>query len=271
MTARDLDLAIEWAAREGWNPGLDDAVPFAATDPDGLLIGVLGDEPVSCISVVRYPAGFAFLGFYIVKPECRGQGHGIATWRAGLEHGRGCNIGLDGVVVQQENYRRSGFTLAHRNIRYCGTVTAVADDDGTVVPLAAVPREALLAYDRQLFPAERTAFLAAWSQAPRRGLAVVRERRLSGYGVVRPCRVGSKIGPLFADTAKDADLLLCSLAALAPATPHYLDLPEPNAAARSLAERHGLAPVFETARMYTGADPRLPLDRIYGITTLELG
>jgi hypothetical protein len=42
-------------------------------------------------------------------------------------------------------------------------------------------------------------------------------------------------------------------------------------AARALFERYGLKPVFETARMYRGPVPVLPLDRIYGITTFELG
>ena len=32
-----------------------------------------------------------------------------------------------------------------------------------------------------------------------------------------------------------------------------------------------LAPVFETARMYTGAVPRLRLERVFGVTTFELG
>jgi len=29
--------------------------------------------------------------------------------------------------------------------------------------------------------------------------------------------------------------------------------------------------VFETARMYTGAAPQLPLRRLFGVTTFELG
>jgi phosphoglycolate phosphatase-like HAD superfamily hydrolase len=48
-------------------------------------------------------------------------------------------------------------------------------------------------------------------------------------------------------------------------------VPEPNAAAVALAERHGLQPVFETARMYRGPAPSEPLTRIYGVTTFELG
>ena len=42
-------------------------------------------------------------------------------------------------------------------------------------------------------------------------------------------------------------------------------------AARLLVERHGMTPVFETARMYTGTAPTLPLERIFGVTSFELG
>ena len=51
----------------------------------------------------------------------------------------------------------------------------------------------------------------------------------------------------------------------------FLDVPEPNGEGRALAEAMGLSPVFETARMYRGAAPDLPLSRIFGITTFELG
>ena len=40
---------------------------------------------------------------------------------------------------------------------------------------------------------------------------------------------------------------------------------------RALAARHGLQPVLETARMCAGGALALPLQRIYGITSLELG
>src|SRR5690606_35581090 len=84
-TRGDVDRAVECASREGWNRGLDDAAAFRAADPEGFLVGRIGDEPVSWSSVVGYPGGFGFLGFYIVVPERRGRGHGVATWRAGLQ------------------------------------------------------------------------------------------------------------------------------------------------------------------------------------------
>ncbi len=111
---------LAWAAAEGWNPGIDDASAFRRADPGGFLIGWLGDEPVASISLVRYDASFAFLGLYIVRPERRGQGHGLAMWRAALALAGERTIGLDGVVARQADYARSGFRLVRRNIRYEG-------------------------------------------------------------------------------------------------------------------------------------------------------
>ena len=48
-------------------------------------------------------------------------------------------------------------------------------------------------------------------------------------------------------------------------------MPEPNAAAAPLAERYGMKPSFETARMYTGPVRDLVLPTVYGITSFELG
>lgn len=116
----EFQTAIDWAAAESWNPVHDDLAAFHAADPDGFLMGFLDDDPVSSISVVRYRDAYGFLGFYIVHPDHRGTGAGIATWRAGMNHLSGRCVGLDGVVDQQGNYRKSGFVLAGRNVRYTG-------------------------------------------------------------------------------------------------------------------------------------------------------
>lgn len=271
-TPEDLDLMVGWAAQEGWNPGLHDAEAFLAADPGGFLVGRLGDEPVSCISVVRYGEGFGFLGFYIVVPDRRGQGHGIATWRAGLELLGERVVGLDGVVEQQPAYRRSGFVLEHRNVRYGGAVTGEPVDDPRLRHVTSDLLDAVLVYDTAFFAGDRSDFLRAWLDPSRRtALALLEDGRVRGYGVVRRCLEGAKIGPLFADSEEGADLLFRGLVAGLEDGPVFLDCPEPVAAAVALATRHGLEPVFETARMYRGPIPELPWDRTYGITTFELG
>ena len=120
MRREEMDLAIEWAAAEGWNPGLNDAGLFFDTDPQGFFIGELDGEPVASLSGVAYGAGFGFMGLYIVRPQFRGRGFGLQLWHQVMSYLGARNIGLDGVVEQQPNYMKSGFTLAHRNVRYEG-------------------------------------------------------------------------------------------------------------------------------------------------------
>ncbi|BBK34258.1 N-acetyltransferase GCN5 [Allostella humosa] len=271
MSPADLDRAIDWAADEGWNPGLADALAFRAADPTGFLVARLDGQPAASISVVRYAGDFGFLGFYIAAPGFRGQGHGLALWRAGMGYLSGAVVGLDGVPAQQANYARSGFVLACRNIRFGGVATAGRIESG-LLPLGEVPLDRLLAYDRRFFPAARRAFLAVWAGLPHsHGYAALRDGSLSGYGVVRRCRIGWKIGPLFADDADTAESLFRALAAQAGEGPVFFDVPENNPDAVALAERHGLAACFETARMYRGPAPLVDLAGTYGVTTFELG
>jgi ribosomal protein S18 acetylase RimI-like enzyme len=270
MSRAEFDGAVEWAAGEGWNPGLTDADAFYAADPGGFFAGVLDGEMVASISLVAYDARFSFLGFYIVQPAHRGKGLGLTLWREALARHGTKLIGLDGVVAQQENYKKSGFQLAYRNIRYGGVVAG--KPSARLIAADRVPFEQLLAYDREFFPAPRPAFLGHWIR-PRRGaaLAAVAGGKLSGLGVIRACREGFKIGPLYAETERIAEELFLALAAAASGATVYLDVPAPNAAAVALAERHGMKPVFETARMYTGMPPDLPLPKLFGVTSFELG
>jgi hypothetical protein len=271
MNGRDIALAGDWAAAEGWNPGLQDAACFAAVDPDGFHIGELGGAAASTISVVNYDDRFAFLGFYIVRPDLRGRGHGLRTWQAAIVHAGSRTIGLDGVVTQQDNYRKSDFVLAHRNIRF-GGVPAVPPAPQGVVDLRDIPFAAIAADDATIFPAPRPSFLRAWIGAPGHlGRALVRDGRLAGWGVIRPCRSGHKIGPLVADDRAGAEAVLAGLVAGAGGGELFLDVVEPNPEAVALATACGLTPVFETARMYTGPIRPVALSRVFAITTFEIG
>nr|WP_245637007.1 GNAT family N-acetyltransferase [Azospirillum thiophilum] len=274
MSRAELDLAVDWAREEGWNPGLQDAGAFHAADPAGFLTGLLDGRPVASLSVVRYPGKFGFLGFYIVRPEVRGRGYGWHLWQAGLRHLKGCTVGLDGVVAQQENYRKSGFAPAHRNIRFGGRLPDGGGEAASVAVVDArtIPFDRLMALDAGLFPAPRPGFLANWIALPgATALAAVEDGRLRGFGVVRPCHQGWKIGPLYADGGAVARDLLLALGRAAGEGPLFLDVPEPNGAAVRLAGELGLSPQFETARMYRGPAPAVDLARLFGITSFELG
>ena len=89
--------------------------------------------------------------------------------------------------------------------------------------------------------------------------------------MIRRCRKGNKIGPLVADDRDAAEAVLAALLTSAGSGEIFLDVPSVNRDAMALAQNLGLAPVFETARMYTGPNPPLLMERVFGVTTLELG
>jgi ribosomal protein S18 acetylase RimI-like enzyme len=281
MTRPEVDELVRWAAQEGWNPGLHDAGLLWATDPDAFIAADLEGELIGGGAITSYGGEFGFMGFFIVRPEFRGRGLGNTLWHARRERllarlRPGASIGMDGVFAMQDYYAKGGFVFSHRDIRYRAEIpnhraTPTVESD-EIVSLAEVPDDQVLGYDRNCFPAPRPTFLKGWiSQPDALALGCRRGGNLSGYGVIRRCGEGCKIGPLFADDAQAAEMLYAHLASFAAGGPLFLDAPENNPDAIALARRHGMVEVFGCARMYLGPHPDLAHQRIFGVTTFELG
>lgn len=273
MTRAEAETAADWARGEGWNPGLADLDAFLATDREGFLAGVLDGRMIASISAVRYGPEYGFIGFYIVDRPWRGQGYGIRLWRAGMERlaGVAC-VGLDGVLAEEPNYRKSGFVGAYRNRRYGGKPPDASSTSAGLVDAGSLPIGDLAAFDRAMFPAERRDFLAAWISLPgHRALAVLADGRIAGFGVARPCIEGFKLGPLYAANRAIAARLIAGLCEGMGKGPAFLDVPKVNREAVALAEGLGWSVSFETARMYRGPAPRVDTARLYGVTSFELG
>ncbi len=272
MRQSDLDVAIQWASSEGWNPGLNDAETFYHADPSGFFAGFVSGVPVASISSVAYDSSFGFLGLYIVKPEYRGRGFGIKIWERALDYLGDRNIGLDGVIARQKDYEKYGFKFAYRNLRFAGSFTCPTRSKN-LVDLKNLETSKIAEYDVQMFPTRRDNFISRWvKQKGSKALGHLANGKLVGYGVLRPCRIGFKVGPLFADSREIAQELLSGLASHAGKDRIFIDVPEPNKQALDLVKGNMMMEkIFETARMYNKSIPDLPLDRIYGVTTLELG
>ncbi|MCI0705556.1 MAG: hypothetical protein L0241_31235 [Planctomycetia bacterium] len=124
-----------------------------------------------------------------------------------------------------------------------------------------------------MFPATREVFLRSWITQPESAaLGVVREGKLAGIGVARRAVEGFKIGPLFANDIEVAETLLLGLAKEV-GGPVVIDVPETSAhpSAEILVRKHGLTEIFRCARMYTRGVPKTAREKVFGITSLELG
>jgi hypothetical protein len=273
MNRSELDIAIDWAEAEGWNPGIHDADCFYAADPNGFLIGLLNNKPAAIVSAVKYGDSYGFMGFYIVKPEFRNRNYAVRLWDAGLRYlGKRC-IGLDSVRPDLVSHQKPEFKPVCTNYRF----KWIKDQQWTPAPelvkLSQVPFPILAAYDREVFGFSRDFFLKCWISRPGTiALGFMKDDKLYGYGVIRECREGFKIGPLFADTSEFAGTLFEGLTTeVKTGSQIYLDTPERNGEAVRLAQRHGMTEVFRTTRMYNGREPIFPLQKWFGITSFELG
>ncbi|MFD5732808.1 GNAT family N-acetyltransferase [Streptomyces sioyaensis] len=272
-TLDDWHQVAQWAADEEWNPGRGDTACFHPIDPAGFFVGRRAGRTVSAVSVVNYSDAYAFLGYYLVHPDHRGQGLGLATWRAAVPHAGARTVGLDAVPAQQHTYERAGFTPAYETVRYGGRPTGPGTPPLEAVPVTGAHLDAVADYDRRCFPADRRGFVTRWLSAPGHTARVfLRDGAVAGYGVIRPARTGHRIGPLFADTTEVAEALFDALAAtVGPAAEVFLDIPGPRHAAHTLATARGLTPQSHTVRMYTGPLPPADQERTFAVTSLELG
>lgn len=271
-----LKTLVNWAAQEGWNPGPRDAEVFFATDPEGFYGYFDHDEMIAGGSIVSYQKAFGFMGFFIVKPEYRSSGIGHKLWYQRRDTllsrlNPGAAIGMDGVVAMQPFYKKGGFEIAFRDERHEKTGTAFVIEDH-ITPITDEDFEAIMVYDLQCFGFERSRFMKSWLKLPEsKTFKFIENGRHKGFAVMRKANKGYKICPLFADDAAVATELYKACLNAVPGEPVYLDIPVVNQAAVELTKAFNTTYVFECARMYYGKPPDIPIDKVFGITTFELG
>lgn len=268
-TAAEVALMLDWAAEEGWNPGLEDAAPFFASDPGGFFVATVDNRPVAAISVVNHSDSFAFLGLYLCRPEYRGRGIGLGLWTHALAHAGERTVGLDGVPAQEANYARSGFVLTGRTRRLLGIVPIAevrlpiaTEEDGEVIHQL----------DQAANGFARPNFLKAWTTetATRKTVLLERDGQVSGFATARRCRGAGKVGPIVAPSPEEAFDLTVQAAAAAGTNEIMIDVPDTQAEFEALLGDRGFVEVFATARMYRGTPPT-SAKTLRATATLELG
>lgn len=267
---------VSWAADEGWNPGLYDADVFYATDNNGFYGYYYQSQLIAGGALVSYGDRFGFMGLFIVMPAYRSQGIGKRLWhqRRDLLKSRlkpGAAIGMDGVVAMQAFYNKGGFEAAFRGERH-RRYGEVFPRRPSVVEILPGDFEAIQKYDTTCFGFPRPQFLRPWLFLKNSfGFKYVKNGALMGYASMRKVKEGYKICPLFADNAVVAESLYRACLSAVPNEPVFLDIPVVNVASMQMAKTYNTTYVFECGRMYLGKPPALPTNKIFGITTFELG
>jgi len=273
MHKHEMQKAIDWARNEEWNPGEYDGECFYNADPNGFFVGLVNGEIVSIISAIKYGISYGFIGFYIVDEHHRGKGYGIKIWDEAISYLGDRISGLDGVPAQVNNYEKSGYVLAHKNLTFKGKSTIFTSTDKNIIRLSIRDFEDIKRYDALCFPDQRDEFLKCWiQQQDSYTLGYMHNDKLMGYAKIRKCPEAYKIGPLFADNEVIANKLMRALQTKIPEGSSFtIDLPENHVEAMKFVDTYQMEYSFETARMYKNGFPKIDTKKVFGITSYELG
>jgi len=278
MKAREVAILDEWAAAEGWNPGLGDLDVAWGLQPDAFIALRNGDELVGAGTIFDHGGSYGFMGLFIVIPALRGHGLGEQLWTVRRDLlrerlGPDGSIGMDGVLALEAFYARGGFIEADKDIRMEGYLPSLRRHETTEVSVLTLDDlEAMVGVEAGTFPVDRTAFLRAWIDRPGVLMAGVSSNgHLSSFVVARPCRQGFKIGPFVASSQLEARSLVAWLGDELDGERVQWDIPSMNDDAMGLAQDLTLSPSFACARMYLGQAPPTDVGRLYGVTSFEFG
>ena len=274
----------------GWRPGALDHVSFFSTDKSGFYAGELDGKVISCISVVKYSKDYAFVGQYIVDKPYRGKGYGLATWNYSFRSiPEGCNCALNAVDEMIPMYQPHGFKPEWRIKRTTFKVSKellqrLVPNGVVIKPAVEVPFKELLEYDTSVYLYARPSFLEKWISAPNchSYAAINQEGQVEGYAVIRSAfrkEDGWRIGPVFANNSTISRNLYRTMidrvAAQDPTATLTVDIPYGsgfNPEGLDIAAELSENTEVELVRMHTkGVPPKMPLEKIFAETTLELG
>ncbi len=279
MSEDELKLVITWAEAEGWNPGKFDSRSYFALDQKGHFLLQVGQTPIGAISVVRYDNYLSFIGLFIVRPEYRSKGYGKLLWDHAMRQIEGIKkTGLYAVPKEIPRYQKAGFKDRYHNFRYHQVSSQNIENSSHLsvrIKSSASFFENLCDYDQLYFGHSRKNFFESLFKMPQTWAFVsLSNKKVNGYGVIRPCKIGYRIGPLYCDNIETAKDIFRMLLTNIPGQNYIVDIPSTNTFGEVFANYFNLdrVPDSDTAAMFKGADPtEIDQSKCYGVCSLEFG
>jgi GNAT superfamily N-acetyltransferase len=231
MTAADLPDGLRLSRASGWNQTLEDWRLLLSLGPRLFRVAVEDGRVVATGGAVRYGDDLAWICMILVDPERRGHGLGTRLFdevlaRTGVARRAGLRaVGLDatpagrGIYVQR-GFKDAGGIVRLRAERKGSGLESCSREPGTIQdltpavwPLTAEHLEAVLAFDREVFGADRgTVVRWAFASAPDLARVAFDGARVAGYCFGRHGDHSDHVGPVVAeDPALARDLVRAGL------------------------------------------------------------
>ncbi len=281
MTSNDFELVKNWCLREGWNVGLYDAAINFQTDINGHFILFDEERPVASMSLVKHSDYLFTIGPFIVEKSARNKGYGAKIWQqvtARLQGYPNASVLLYAVPEQMKRYVQEGFEPCYTNLRWVINPVQVSSKPfDKPKPITPCNLDKIAKYDEKIFTVSRKkSFAEALSNPEIKGYFIEVDNQTKGYGFIRPCMHGFRIGALYSDTPEIAKNLLLNLLELAGKESVIIDMPEINQAGHDLmveigAKRNKTCDTIAMVKGTLSAEYKYHLDKNFGLFSLEIG
>ena len=274
MVGADISAGLRLCRASQWNQTERDWEHFLTAAPGYALVAVEHGVVVGTVAALPY-GSFTWISMVLVDPTVRGKGIGTTLLTRGLALvPQGSTARLDATPAGEVIYRKLDFVAEYGLTRLFldSRPSGVMRGSGVRL-LESSDWPALLEMDLRAFGASRASLLERLA-AGSPGYAWVAEDhgRLHGYLMGRHGHVRDQIGPLVADSAATARVLLDAVLASRTHPEIFIDVPEHQHEFRERLAQLGFAMERPFLRMYRGrlTTPGLP-SLVYAITGPEFG
>jgi len=272
MTPADIPAGMRLKDAVGWNQTKEDWARFVEANPEGCFVAEWNGEVAGTVTTIIYEDRFAWIGMVLVRPELRGRGIGTALLVKASDYLDARRIPcakLDATPQGKPVYERLGFQIEYELER-----RTLRREHGAGAALHTVENiEAVLAADRDIFGADRSALLRSMANAAPEFVALARQgAALSGYALGRRGSRADHLGPWVARTEPAAREILENFLLRSRRDVVFVDVVKDNPWAPRLLMEKGFEFSRALTRMYRGenAHPGRP-DLVCAILGPEFG
>jgi GNAT superfamily N-acetyltransferase len=164
MTTADVPAAHALSRDAGWNQTEADWTLLLQLNPGRFVAAVAGERVVGTGGAACYGHALAWVCMILVEPAWRGGGIGRTLVEGVLERVSGVGlVGLDATPAGRPVYARLGFEEAFPLVRMAAPRAAKAAAAGRAAALPDAALDVVLAMDRAVFGADRSAVLRTMS------------------------------------------------------------------------------------------------------------
>lgn len=206
MTPADIAAGMRLKDAAGWNQTEEDWQRFLQASPEGCFVAESNEQVAGTVTTIIYENRFAWVGMVLVDAQLRGKGIGTALLLKAIEYLDAKKIPcvkLDATPQGKPIYERLGFRVEYEIERHVLVRGVDPTGGSSLTSESAKNIETVLAMDRDVFGADRSALLrSVATAAPELAIATDRNQTVNGYSLGRKGSCADHLGPW---VARDAD------------------------------------------------------------------